>query len=129
LKEINLPSGAKLGITLAPFSDSKALYTALIQELKTIHIGELTKLNINLMKDLICAAMSSENVEKCIWKCMERAVYNKLNITQDTFEPEEARQDYNIVLMEVGKANVLPFLKSLSPQYAEILSVLKSDQG
>lgn len=118
-KEVELPSGAKLKITLSPFAVSKALYMALLEEAKGLSFN--TKMEVGtLYKDIFCAGFSSPKIEKCIWACLERCTYNTgngdLRITQDTFEPANARQDYLSVCMEVAQENVGPFMKSL---YAE----------
>ncbi len=126
MKLIDLPSGAKLSITLAPFKDSKTLYQAVLEEMKTLKLDPEADVDVNLWKDLFCTFLSSKKIETALSACMQRALYNNLKISDDTFEPEAARDDYLTVAWEVAYANVLPFLKSLSAQYAPLLEKAKS---
>lgn len=126
MKEVKCPSGAILKITLSPFSDSKALYHAVLRELRTVSIDpSLTA--ASMYKDLFCAGFSSLEVESCLEKCLERCTYNSgkgdFRITKETFEPVEAREDYLTVCMEVAKENVGPFAKSLYAEFKRALAM------
>lgn len=126
MKEVSLPSGAKLNITLAPFKDSRALYQAILEEAKVLKLDPTAEIDVNLYKDLVCLGLSSKKIEACLWKCMERATYDGLKMTEDTFEPETARDDYMTVCFEVAKENIQPFTKSLYAQYADMLQKIQS---
>lgn len=117
---MKLPSGAELKITLSDFETSKALYQAIADECKNIKMNPKDEVE-NLVKDLACVALSSKKIEECLWKCMERATYNSVKITKETFEPEQTRDDYLAVCMEVARVNVLPFMKSLYAQFSHVL--------
>lgn len=121
MKTIKLPSGAELSIDVAPFADARALYQACLEEGKILRLDPTAEVDANLFKDLLCTALSSKKIEAAITKCMERALYNKLKITNDTWEPVEARDDYMTACLEVAKENILPFTKSLYAQYAGLL--------
>lgn len=129
MTEVTLPSGAILQITLSSFPVSKELYQTILEEFKHLNLDGEKEIDPNLFKDIFCTGFSSKKIEKCVWKCMEKAVYNKLKIDENTFEPEEARQDYTTVLMEVAKANVNPFLKSLYAQYSKVLEILQKPRA
>ena len=116
MREVKMPSGATLKITPAPFSESKALYQALLREVKGIPINKDMPM-VELYKSLYTSAFSSAEVEKALWPCMSRCLYNDLKVTPDTFEPVEARQDYEQVCIEVAKENAGPFANRL---YAEL---------
>lgn len=120
-RKVVLPSGAELEITLAPFADSKALYQAMLEEAKTLKIDDTAEVDANLYKDLFCTGLSSKKIEAALTVCMKRATYNGMKITDDVFEPVEARDDYLIVCMEVARENITPFTKSLFAQYGDIL--------
>jgi hypothetical protein len=124
--DIDLPSGAKLHITLSPFKIAKDLYQAVLEEAKVIRVESSTELDINLLKDLFCMGFSSKKIENCLNECLKRCTYNKLRITEDTFEPVEARQDYISVMYEVAYANVSPFLKNLSAKLSDMSQILTS---
>lgn len=127
MKEFSLPSGATLRVSLSPFGTSRALYQAILDEVKNLKLDPKADVDVNLFKDLFCTLLASKKVEAQVWECMKKATYNNIRITEDTFEPEEARQDYFEVMMNVAKENVMPFMKSLSAQYAPILEMLKKD--
>lgn len=115
MKEIKLPSGAILKITLSPFSESKALYQAILEELKQL---ELTKDSVeNFLKNFACVAFSSKKIEQCLEVCFKRCTYDcgkgELKIDKDTFEPLENRGDYIDVCVAVVEENVAVFMKSL----------------
>ncbi len=121
MREIKLNSGAILKLKPAAFAVSKALYQALLKEMKAISISTQTEM-ATLYKDLFCVGFSSPEIEACLWECMKRCTYNSgtgdLKIDAETFEPVARRDDYVKVCIEVSKENVLPFFKSL---YAEFL--------
>lgn len=127
MKEINLKSGAILRITLSPFAESRALYQAILDEFKPLNIGA-EKEFAQLFKDLVCTGFSSKKVELCLETCFKRCTYDNgngpLKIDRDTFEPEEHRQDYIPVCIEVVKENIMPFLKGLFAEYQQFLAIV-----
>jgi hypothetical protein len=129
MTEVVLPSGATLKISVSSFAVSKELFQAVTDELKGLNIQYSTEINIGFFKDLFCTGMSSKKIEKCIWECCKKATYNGLKITEDTFEPIEAREDYIPVMFEVAKENLLPFMKSLSAQFGEVFKKTTSSQA
>ena len=124
---MDLPSGAELVIQLAPFTDSRELYQAMMEEAKGLKIEGKTDLDYNFFKDIFCTALSSKKIEKAVWKCAAKATYNSLRVTEETFEPAEARQDYLPFLFEVAQVNVEPFMKDLYAKYGHILGTIKKD--
>ncbi len=120
IKEIKLPSGAILKIQVSPFAVSKALYQALLRELKLVPVDTKTEM-ASLFKDVFCIGFASQAIELCVWECFKRCTYNAgngdLKIDDQTFEPVERRDDYMKVCVEVARENVLPFAKSLYAEY------------
>lgn len=127
MREVRLPSGANLKIQMAPFADAKALYMALLDEAKGLKLDPEAEVDANFYKDIFCVGFSSKKIEACIWKCLERVLYNDLKMNSDTFEPEAARDDYMTVLFEVTMENVRPFTKSLSASFAAISRMIQID--
>lgn len=125
-KSFTLPSGTILEVTLAPFTDGRALYQAMLEEAKGLRLDPGAEVDVNLWKDLFCMALASKKVEEALWACMGRATYGKLKITLDTFEPEVARGDYLDVMMHVATENISPFTKSL---HAKLLGVMEQLKG
>lgn len=133
MKDVKLSGGAILGLGVVPFAKSKALWQAMLREIKDIHLISKTEM-ANVYKDLFCASLSSSEVETALWACFEHCTYNSgksgaLKIDQDTFEPVEAREDYLTVCFEVAKECIFPFVKShyakLGPDFLKVLNDLK----
>ncbi len=130
MTEVKLPSGAILKITPAPFADARALYQAVLEELKQVPFNSKREIS-EVIKDITCLAFSSKGIEAALMKCFERCTYNSgkgdFRINADTFEPMEAREDYMAVCVAVAKENILPFVKSLYAEYEHILQMIQSD--
>lgn len=126
MKSIKLPSGAELRITPAPFKDARALVKAISDEGLMIKLKSKDEVE-NAIKDAFCVAVSSDKIQAALEKCLERCLYNGKKITEDLFEPVEARADYYRVCFEVAKENVLPFARDLYAAFSPLLeSVQKS---
>lgn len=131
-KDIELPSGAKLKITLAPFAEAKNLYQVILKEAKEFKLDpNSTDHTINLKKDIFCSLMGSKEIDAAVMACSERCLYlvgkDKSKVSADLFESEKAREDYFTVCFEIAKANIMPFMKSLLSEYGPILETLKAD--
>jgi len=117
---ITLKSGSTLEIGIAPFSAGNRLMKTIARELATVqfdldasNLSSLSGQDINVLKNAIFQLVQSEAVETAVMECAKRCLYNGQRITPQTFEPEEARQDYLPVVWEVMQANLSPFFKSL----------------
>lgn len=126
-KEIELPSGRKIEITPAPFSEAKRLYQSLASEFMRLDIRETDEMG-NLIKNVLCLGISSAVVDSALSPCIKRCTYEGRKIVEDTFEPVEAREDYLDVCYEIAKENVQPFMKSLFAQFRVISGTLESIQ-
>lgn len=129
MKEIDLPSGAKLKITLAPFADAKALYQAVLEEFKQIEFNSHVDMS-NLFKNIACYGFSSRKIEYCLENCFKRCTYNSgkgdLKIDKDSFESVESRGDYIHICIAIAEENIAPFLKSLFAQYEHFLATIQN---
>lgn len=129
MKEVKLPSGAILKITISPFSDSKALYQALLEEFRKIDFKSSTGIPV-VLKDVLCAGFSSKKIESCLEQCFKRCIYNDgrgdLKIDATTFEKEESRVDYISVCMAVTKENVAPFMTGLFAEFQQSSQMMES---
>lgn len=125
MREVRLPSGAMLKVDPAPFPDSRALYQALLEEGKGLRLDMNAEVDGNLYKDIFCVGFSSKKIESAIFKCMQRCLYNDLKMTDETFEPEAAREDYFTVLFEVVQENIRPFTKSLYAQFSVVSGMIQ----
>jgi len=112
MKEIKLPTGATLKIGDTPFAVSKALYKAVVSEMKGVELSSKREFN-SLIKDVFCTAFSSEKVETALAECLARCTYNDVKIDEKTFDGQKAREDYVQVCIEVAIENLTPFMKGL----------------
>ncbi len=121
-------SGSELVLAPAPFADAKALLTAFLKEARGVEIKGREELP-NLMKNIICAAVTSPEMDAALAKCMERCRYRGLKIVADTFEAIDARQDYLEVCYLVAEENLRPFMNSLYAKFVELSKKLESFQA
>lgn len=122
-REIELPSGAKMRIQVAPFKAAKQLYQMVLKEFKTMEFSMTMEHDI-LFKNLFCSAFSSDAIEAAVWECLKSCTYDtgegEKKISSDTFEPVEARDDFMLACFEVVKDNIAPFWKSLWREFAQL---------
>ncbi len=123
---MKLLSGKELTTHPADFEVAKALYMTLMEEARGLKIDGKDDINANLLKDVLCTALSSKKVEAAVWKCMEKCLYEGSKITKETFEPVEARADYLEILLEVALENVTPFTKTLTQKFSALWEKLQS---
>lgn len=128
MKEVKLASGATLKIGDAPFPEAKALFQAFLVEARSIPLVKWDE-QVNVMKDIFCAAFASEKLEAALWVVMGRSQYNGLSITAAVFEPKKAREDFVEVCYLVAQENLQPFTKSLYAKFKEIFKLVESIQA
>lgn len=127
MKEVTLPSGAVLKIGLAPFSDSKELFQAIMEEMKTVSLN-MEEIDYDFLKNMLCTGFGSKRVEAAVNKCWAKCLYNGVRIDADTFESLEAREDYLTVYSEVAMANVTPFTKNLLSLLSPLMSTIRQNR-
>lgn len=119
-RRVELPSGNVLQVGVSPFSVSKALYQAVLREMRGVKISSDDPVPL-ILKDLLCAGLSSPEIEKCLWECLKKCTYNSgkgdFKVEESAFEPVECRGDYHQVCMEVAQDNIGPFVKSLCAEF------------
>ena len=118
--KIDLPSGAKLDITLLPFDEAWSIVQTITKVLERINVDlsrvDLTNIDatdiINL-KSPLCAILSSNEILDAAKICFKRATYNGLKIDGQTFEKKASRCDFLPVVFHVLKENISPFFSNL----------------
>lgn len=128
-----LKSGVVVELQMASFSVSMRLLKAVVNEVKAVDLGGFkfgaevkleeimkTDLPVDALKNVVCQMLGSDPVEAAVRDCMKGCLYDKQAIRGDTFEEENARQDYLPVAWEVIQFNLAPFFKGLD---------LKSSRG
>jgi hypothetical protein len=125
-ERVTLKSGIVLELQMASFSLSMRLLKTIVNEVKTVDLGgfkfgaevkveELLKadLPVDALKNVVCQLLGSDAVELAVRDCAKVCLYDKQAIRQDTFEEENARQDYLPVAWEVIRFNLTPFFRGL----------------
>lgn len=74
----------------------------------SIPAGSITSLISTLL-----SVDSSKNVRRCLFKCAERALFDKVKVNQDFFENTNNRKYYYPIMFEVLKVNLTPFFEGL----------------
>lgn len=130
MKQLKGTTGKIITINPAKFKHTKLLRECIARELmkhkidignpKTLeqisknikeNIGEL----INLLKDVLLGLETSQEFNNVIWLCLQECTYDNAMITEQLFDDiPEYREDYDLIVMEVVKENLRPFLKSLN---------------
>jgi hypothetical protein len=122
-----LKSGVVLELQMSSFALAMRLLKTIVNEIKSVDLGgfkfgaevkieELMKadLPIDALKNVVCQLLGSDAVELAVRDCMKCCIYDKTAIRGDTFEEENARQDYLPVAWEVIQFNLRPFFEGLS---------------
>lgn len=122
MEKVTLSSGAVLEITESGIEPQHELFRVVMEELGAVDVSALTspnEMNINVIKDLMCRALSSKKLLEAIKPMLRRATYNgeKINDIQ-FFDVDERKRDFLPVLKEVARVNLAPFGES-------VLSMLK----
>ena len=121
--EFKLDSGAVLLVTMAPFEDTKDLHDCVIKAFLKAGIKE-PNLNDMDMAPFILTAGSDKEVERCLFKCAERAVYRhdgseaaSVGVSKSLFDipgvGEKARKDYYAIFFKIAEVNLQPFMQAL----------------
>jgi len=136
--EFLAPSGKKVVINAAPFRDVMALKQAIASEIAN------SKFKIDLdfsgqaasFKDmdfdvaeivkLLALVDSSDAVYGKMLSCLVRCTHNGEKITENTFEPEDFRQDYYEIVLACLKVNLGPFFKGLLSKFAPFLQAYQN---
>jgi hypothetical protein len=112
--EYTCASGAKLGITMSDFETAHALRKAVIKLTETLQ----AKTKEEAETELSLKIMTSEEVEKSLFKCFGRCVYEGFKLNKGLFDDpnlgEQLRGDYDEICSQVIKVNCGPFTKASS---------------
>jgi hypothetical protein len=117
---ITLKSGATFQGSVAPFEDADELAKIVARELlavnfdlETVNFADLSGKDVNILKNVAFQLLASKTLSAQLWKCMKRCLLDGQSITKESFDAEEARQNYYPVAWEVMKLNLRPFFKGL----------------
>ena len=149
-----MPSGATLAVTVAPFADAWSLMKASLRTLKGMDLkaedlqremGDLlrTPSALGLILDRVVEFATSAEVEAAVWRCAQRALYipagsdpafpgAKVNpaLFDDPSHGSGAREDYAKIVSSIVEVNCKPFLaKALSGLLSQKAKPAEGAQG
>lgn len=139
-KEFDLPSGAKLYVSVSAYEHAMGLHDALAQELRgkgvgTLDIVEVQKAmrgegeeGLNVLVDKGLALAASKEVKAALFACADKSVYrpdgseaSSIKVSPSLFDhPEhmiQAREDFYAIFAAVAEVNLRPFVKALFSMY------------
>ena len=128
--------GKELIISPAGFSDAMVLKETIAKALKkngvkfdlsSIDISSIDLDNIETAKigdigwvlDHILTLTTDSSIRAMLFKCAERAMFDKCKVDQDFFEIPENRKYYYPIMAEVIKINILPFFGLASSVFSK----------
>ena len=114
--EIVLQSGNKLRIQKTNLDNATALLDTLIGKFSKAFGGTAAKQGhdgevIEAILDGVSSVATDKKMRDQIIACFRGCTYNDENLSKDTFEAVEAREDFLEVLILVARANVEDFLQ------------------
>jgi len=123
-QDFDLGSGAKLHVTVADFQDAKALTKAIIKSTAGVKLADdIMSMDVTVLKDVLVNAATSDEVDRLLMRCMERATYDGTKITPALFDDtkigEALRGDYVSICGHIIAVNCQPF-------FVQALSTLKT---
>lgn len=102
MKEFTSPSGALVVINAGSWDATTNLLNVIRRQLSLVPPG--TSL---LQSELFIR--SAPEVMDAVWNCLSRCTYNSNKITKATFEPVDARQDFEPIMEACIAVNKAPF--------------------
>ena len=118
--EFKSQNGVDVKINPADFISAMKLKNSVLKAVKEsgvdiskIDLEKITAASLQPIIEVVLSADTNEDVEKALFKCLERCTYNGERIIRDTFEPIEAREDYYEIVINCLKENLAPFFKNL----------------
>lgn len=138
--------GKELIVTPASFAEAMALKEVIANALKengikidlssidisSDKLSDMEAGDVGWMLDPVLTLATDGAIRQCLFKCAERAMFDKKKVNIDLFEEPDNRKYYYPIMMEVLKANISPFfglassLFSNLPGLTELVQKLKS---
>lgn len=121
-REYKLPSGRTLLIEPADFETSKELFEVVAKELHSQVKFSNNDDELSVAKDALCAAIYSQDIQRCIKKCFKHCTIDKMTIDENTFQKVDFRKDYYLACLEVATDNINPLGSPLSQEFSGLLA-------
>lgn len=112
--DFTLPTGAKLSISESAYVDADALLKSLIRCTKGVPLPKnFLEADVTILKDILVDAIVSDEVDRAIFQCGQRAMYESVKVTKDLFDDpklkDRARQDRFLIFWYLIEVNCGPF--------------------
>lgn len=130
-QKFTLGSGAELEVTVASYQDANALKNAILEAVRgtkglddvlgQVTAGGVANADLGPIMDAILGTATSEKVERCLFKCFERCLYNKVKLNLDLFDDRkmgmQVRRDYYEIALKVIQVNCSVFMQGALSLY------------
>lgn len=136
MRELMGENGAKIVINAAPMLVVKKLRKCIASEFLKVNIdvGNPKKLEelkqafekniskyINDIKNVVLGLELSDQFEDVVWQCFKYCTYDNKQIVPALFDDiEEARVDYDYLVIECLKENLTPFFGRLTGMFSMV---------
>lgn len=128
MKEFITQNLATVKINIASFSEAIILKNAIQKAFVESGVRIKTEDNLEDILNLIMALDSNESVNKAIFRCLSRCLYNNIRITEELFEDEKIREDYYEIIFGCLEVNLKPFIKALFFKLKELQTLIPKTQ-
>jgi len=110
-----------LDIKIASFEEGFELQKAVVEALRKIDFrleriideANFPELLKNIITGMALSYISEPSVQKPLWACLGRCLYNGKRITKETFDDAANRKDFIPVAVKCIEANIEPFTEGL----------------
>ncbi len=131
--DFTLPTGSRLSISEASYVDADALLKALAKCTKGVSLpNNFLEADVTMLKDILVEAITSDEVDRAIFKCAERAVYENQKVSKSLFDDpklkDNARQDRFMIFWHIVEVNCGPFFGKTFSILKERLRTSQSSQ-
>ncbi len=103
-----------MSVSEAAYEDADALLKALAKCARGIPLPkDLMQADVTILKDMLVEAVTSDEVDRAIFKCADRAMYENAKVSKALFDDpklkDKARQDRFLIFWHVIEVNCGPF--------------------
>lgn len=111
--EFVAPSGAKVVINLAPWSEAKMLKAAMLDAAAKAGITVDLEADLTSLVRAVLMIDSSGTVDFALWPCLMHCTRKDERIIESMFDTEDGRKDYYPIVIACVEANFRPLVESL----------------
>lgn len=110
-----------LDIKIASFEEGSELQKVVFEALRTIDFrieyivdkADFPKILRDVISAMALSYLFEPSVQKPLWACLGRCLYNGKRITKETFDAAETRKDFVPIAIKCVAVNTEPFTEGL----------------